>query len=99
MSRRAALFSLTCALVGLGERPAQRPALIVEAAPADSRACRALARELRSLALAHPHTASIGTFYFHPKFPVDVRHNAKIHRLALARWAATAKGFASDPKR
>jgi hypothetical protein len=22
---------------------------------------------------------------------VDVRHNAKIHRLALARWAATAR--------
>ncbi len=88
-----------CALIGLGERPAQRPALVVEAAPADSRACRALARELRQLALTHPHTASISTFFFHPKFPVDVRHNAKIHRLTLARWAVTATGYASDPKR
>jgi len=26
-------------------------------------------------------------------FPVDVRHNAKIHRLALAEWAATAQEF------
>ncbi len=88
-----------CALIGLGDRPRQRPALVVETSVSDSRAARALARELRQLALAHPHTASIDTFYFHPKFPVDVRHNAKIHRLALARWAATAKGFTSDPKR
>jgi hypothetical protein len=25
---------------------------------------------------------------FHDRFPVDVRHNAKIHRLTLAQWAA-----------
>jgi acyl-CoA synthetase (AMP-forming)/AMP-acid ligase II len=84
-----------CALIGLG----QRPALVVETAVQNSREGRALARELRQLALAHPHTAPIATFYFRPKFPVDVRHNAKIHRLTLAHWAATAKGFASDPKR
>jgi len=88
-----------CALVGLGERPAQRPALVAETAVRDAREARALARELRALALAHPHTAAIKLFYFREKFPVDVRHNAKIHRLALARWAATAKGFESDPKR
>jgi acyl-CoA synthetase (AMP-forming)/AMP-acid ligase II len=88
-----------CALIGFGERPAQRAALVVEATVKTSREARALARELRQLALAHPHTASIQTFYFRPKFPVDVRHNAKIHRLTLARRAATAKGFASDPKR
>jgi hypothetical protein len=28
-----------------------------------------------------------------------VRHNAKIHRLALAKWALTVKGFQSDPKK
>jgi len=88
-----------CALIGLGERGAQRAALVVEAQLADSAQCRALARELRALALAHEATASIKLFYFHPRFPVDVRHNAKIHRLTLARWAATAKGFESDPKR
>ena len=26
------------------------------------------------------HTAKIGTFLFHPRFPVDIRHNAKIGR-------------------
>ena len=88
-----------CALVGLGEPGRQRPALIVEAAVADSGVARPFARELRALALAHAHTASIKLFYFHPQFPVDVRHNAKIHRLTLAQWARTAKGYQSDPKR
>lgn len=88
-----------CALIGFGERGRQRPAIVVEAQLENSGACRALARELRALALAEAATASINLFYFHPKFPVDVRHNAKIHRLALARWAARAKGFETDPKR
>ena len=86
-----------CALVGLGERGRQRPALIVEAVVKDSAAARVFARELRVLALAHAHTTPVKIFYFHPKFPVDVRHNAKIHRLTLAQWAATAKGYESDP--
>jgi hypothetical protein len=52
---------------------------------------RALAGALRQLAHRHAHTSSIHRFFFHPRFPVDVRHNAKIHRLALAHWAAKAK--------
>lgn len=88
-----------CALVGLGERGRQRPAIVVEAVVSDSGVARPFARELRALALAHPHTADIKLFYFHPQFPVDVRHNAKIHRLTLAKWAHTAKGYESDPKR
>ena len=88
-----------CALVGIDPSGQQRPAVIVEAVVKDSTEARAFARELRTLALAHPHTAQIRTFYFRPNFPVDVRHNAKIHRLTLARWAATAQGFESDSKR
>ncbi|HXB02216.1 MAG TPA: AMP-binding protein [Opitutaceae bacterium] len=84
-----------CALIGLGPRGAQRPALVVEGNIADP---QALARELRALALAHPHTAAITAFYFHPAFPVDVRHNAKIHRLTLATWATTAKGYEGETK-
>jgi olefin beta-lactone synthetase len=91
------------ALVALGEPGCARPALAVE--PRDramikrSAACRALGRELRALGRACPTTVAIRTFYFHPGFPVDVRHNAKIHRLALAAWAHTAVGFDIDPKR
>jgi olefin beta-lactone synthetase len=88
-----------CALIGLGDRPAQRAALVVETRIRDSKAARALAHELRALAAAHETTAAIKVFYFRERFPVDVRHNAKIHRLALAKWARTAKGFESDPKR
>ncbi|MDQ5977645.1 MAG: olefin beta-lactone synthetase [Verrucomicrobiota bacterium] len=79
-----------CALIGLGERGAQEPALVVQAKDATDEAN--LAVELRELALRHPHTAAIKRFFFHPSFPVDVRHNAKIHRLTLARWAARQKG-------
>lgn len=88
-----------CALIGLGESGRQRPAMVIEAKVADSTEARRFARELRALAQQHPHTADIKFFYFHPAFPVDVRHNTKIHRLTLAKWAATAKGFESDPKR
>ena len=88
-----------CALIGLGAAPNQLPAIVIETAVRDSTEARALARELRALAVDSPATADIQRFFFHPKFPVDVRHNAKIHRLTLARWAATAKGYHSDPKR
>lgn len=88
-----------CALVGLGERGRQRPAIVVETRVANSSEARTLARELRMIGRKHEHTAEITLFYFREKFPVDVRHNAKIHRLTLARWARTATGFESDPKR
>ena len=85
-----------CALIGLGPRGQQRPALVIEAAVPPAGAARTLVDELRTLAQQHPHTSAISLFFFRPKFPVDVRHNAKIHRLTLAAWAATAKGFTRD---
>lgn len=80
-----------CALVGLGRPGRQIPALVVETVIKGDGLL--LAAALRKLALGHPDTAGIHRFYFRPTFPVDVRHNAKIHRLALARWAATARGY------
>ncbi len=44
-------------------------------------------RELLELGASKPHTQTIKTFLFHRKFPVDVRHNAKISREKLAAWA------------
>ena len=88
-----------CALIGLGHAPDQFPAIVVETSVLDSTEGHTLARELRELALTSPSTAAIKRFYFHPKFPVDVRHNAKIHRLTLTSWARTAKGYPSDPNR
>jgi acyl-CoA synthetase (AMP-forming)/AMP-acid ligase II len=47
-----------------------------------------VARELRDLAANHPVTKRLETFLFHPSFPVDIRHNAKINREYLSVWAA-----------
>jgi hypothetical protein len=44
-------------------------------------------RELHVLAQTQPHTARVTRFLRHPKFPVDIRHNAKIGREKLAAWA------------
>jgi acyl-CoA synthetase (AMP-forming)/AMP-acid ligase II len=85
-----------CALIGLGVRGQQQPALVVESTVAGVKNRTAFARELRARARANPVTAAITRFYFHPKFPVDVRHNAKIHRLALTRWAATARAYDTE---
>lgn len=77
------------ALVGVGEPGAQRPVLVVETeagVPASGHA--ALADALRALGAAHDHTAGITDVLFHPAFPVDIRHNAKINRPLLATWAA-----------
>ncbi len=81
-----------CALVGVGGEPA----LVAETTISGNGDASTLAGELRKLALGHGHTRQIRTFYFRADFPVDVRHNAKIHRLALSKWAATAKAHRAD---
>jgi hypothetical protein len=43
--------------------------------------------ELQAIARKHAHTEQIETFLVHPGFPVDIRHNAKIGREQLTRWA------------
>jgi olefin beta-lactone synthetase len=88
-----------CALIGLGPRGRQQPALVAETALRGDTDAAALAAELGALAVRHPHTAAISRFYFREKFPVDVRHNAKIHRLTLAQWAATATPYDPAPTR
>jgi len=95
---RAHPLAARCALIGLGARGRQIPAIVIEpkpgALPHSAESRREWARSLEELARSHPHTAAIRRFYFHPHFPVDVRHNAKIHRLALATWAATRNDIA-----
>jgi acyl-coenzyme A synthetase/AMP-(fatty) acid ligase len=77
------------ALVGIGPAGQQTPVLCVELEPSARAADRAqLTRELLELGAKHEHTREIQTILFHPAFPVDVRHNAKIFRERLAVWAA-----------
>jgi acyl-CoA synthetase (AMP-forming)/AMP-acid ligase II len=89
---------LRVALIGLGAPGRMTPALVVEDSPI-SKDRKLFFDILRQTARSRPHTAGIRRFFLHPRFPVDVRHNAKIHRLALAKWAATAKSFEGVPAR
>ncbi|TKS53297.1 peptide synthase [Luteimonas yindakuii] len=76
------------ALVGVGGPGAQLPVVCVELrGSADAAARNRIAAELRAIGQRQPHTARIGLFLFHPGFPVDIRHNAKIGREKLAAWA------------
>jgi acyl-CoA synthetase (AMP-forming)/AMP-acid ligase II len=84
-----------CALIGLcpphlPSPPRHKtPALVVEPLPShfpSSLADRkAFTAELLALGSSLPHTQPITEIYFQRRLPVDVRHNAKIHRLALGR--------------
>jgi olefin beta-lactone synthetase len=77
------------ALVGVGEPGHAHPVLCVEIKKEEKGVDReTLKTELLTLGAKHSHTAIIRTILFHPSFPVDIRHNAKIFREKLAIWAA-----------
>jgi acyl-coenzyme A synthetase/AMP-(fatty) acid ligase len=54
----------------------------------DGRQLDALRTELLAMAATHPNTRNIRQLIFNARLPVDPRHNSKIERPALARWAA-----------
>ncbi|PIU19310.1 MAG: hypothetical protein COT18_08195 [Elusimicrobia bacterium CG08_land_8_20_14_0_20_59_10] len=74
------------ALAGAGPAGRRIPVLFVElekgALPGAS-----LTEELLALGAANKLTKSIRTIFYHPGFPVDIRHNAKISREKLALLA------------
>lgn len=93
-NEHAAVFRT--ALVGVGDAPSQEPVLCVEV-ESDQRVVASedlIRSQLLELGAAHDHTASIRTILFHPAFPVDIRHNAKIFREKLRVWAAKQLGRA-----
>jgi acyl-CoA synthetase (AMP-forming)/AMP-acid ligase II len=71
-----------------------RPAMVIEPEtgvfPVGDSARAEFIESLREIAQQHAMTNGIDAFYFEKSFPVDVRHNAKIHRLSLARKFAGA---------
>ncbi len=82
-----------CALVGLGAAPEQTPALVVEpragSFPETDADRERFIAELRDLAKVNQAAARVKHIVFQRSLPVDVRHNAKIHRLRLAKeWTA-----------
>jgi acyl-CoA synthetase (AMP-forming)/AMP-acid ligase II len=85
------------ALVGIGPRDCQTPVIIVEPKPERRHRVRTdrqhFETELLALGAGSPLTAGIRQVLFHRDFPVDIRHNAKIRREALAAWAAAELNF------
>jgi len=79
------------ALVGIGVRGQQAPAIVVEPEhghmPMSESSRSALESELLSLGAASPLTAGIRIVLFREALPVDTRHNVKINREELAVWA------------
>ncbi|MFF0609971.1 fatty acid CoA ligase family protein [Nocardia tengchongensis] len=78
------------ALVGVGERGQQQPVLCVELEAGADRAV--VEGGLRGRRDEFEVTKPVSEFLFHPGFPVDIRHNAKIGRERLAVWAAKQLG-------
>ena len=79
------------ALVGIGLRNEQEPVIVIE--PENLNILKSpmgldqFKKELLECGARTSITKSIKKILFHPKFPVDVRHNAKIFREKLALWA------------
>ena len=77
------------ALVGVPRDGDTAPVLCVELERGVRRSERPrVTAELEEIAARHEHTRVIRRFLYHPGFPVDVRHNAKIGRAKLAVWAS-----------
>ncbi|MBI1949509.1 MAG: AMP-binding protein [Deltaproteobacteria bacterium] len=81
------LWPERAALVGIGERGQQRAVVVVEATKGAPRFDGA---ELLGAVRALPGCAAVADVLLYVgAFPVDRRHNAKIEREQLARWAAS----------
>ena len=82
------------ALVGVSRGDQVQPLLCVEresrrSLPAAHRITDAnLITELLEIGAGIELTRALKTMVFHPRFPVDIRHNSKIFREKLAAWGA-----------
>jgi acyl-coenzyme A synthetase/AMP-(fatty) acid ligase len=77
------------ALVGVGERGSQVPVILIEGYKDRTPPSK---EEVLKIAASHDITRAIKEVHFHSGFPVDRRHNAKIHREELTEWVAKQRG-------
>ncbi|WP_160061800.1 olefin beta-lactone synthetase [Psychromonas sp. L1A2] len=77
------------ALVSVNINGKTTPALCIEIEKSKKVGQQKLFDELLDIANQHQQTQGIALFYIHKKFPMDIRHNAKIFREKLAVWAQT----------
>lgn len=76
------------ALIGLGGKEPHVPAVVLQLEKDTKVSPSRLVLELMTLGSRFKPSSVIRNFYLHPSFPVDVRHNTKIHRHALSKWAS-----------
>jgi acyl-CoA synthetase (AMP-forming)/AMP-acid ligase II len=83
-------------LVGVRTGDTLTPVICVELVDGATRgaAVEAIRDELLALAAGNPVTSTIRHVLFCKQLPVDPRHNSKIERPALARWATRHMGTA-----
>ncbi len=83
------------AIVGVGKMGSQTPVAVIEPVPGilplSPERREKFISQLRDIASKNPLTQDLRTFLFMSPFPVDIRHNAKISREHLAKWAAIRK--------
>ena len=75
------------ALVGVGSGPVREPVFVVELADG-ARLTDDVRERLLAVAASDARTRAVRTLLPHRALPVDPRHNSKIDREALGRWAA-----------
>ncbi len=81
------------ALVGVGSPPNQKPVICIELEhDKKEKRKKLIKKELLELAKSSVLTKNIDTILFHKAFPVDIRHNSKIFREKLAKWAEKKVG-------
>jgi acyl-coenzyme A synthetase/AMP-(fatty) acid ligase len=84
------------ALVGIGDKGNQKAVIIIEPKKKvyikDRKMQEQLIRELLLIGQKSKTSSVIKEFLFHPNFPVDIRHNAKIQRDKLAVWCEKRLG-------
>ena len=104
VTERGTMFTVPCeavfnehpdvfrtAVVGVGPPGHKRPVIVVEPEPGrfpTGRRVESFRTELLALGRANELTRDVRDVLFHRGLPVDVRHNVKINREELARWAA-----------
>lgn len=75
------------ALVGVKNNAGKTEPVIIVEPHKEYQKDRALLEEVKEIAQGNTLTCEIELFLVHEDFPVDIRHNAKIFREKLAKWA------------
>ena len=86
---------LRCAVAGVGPEGCEQVVVVVEAAGKDGLAGGDVERRVRAALVSQPVAAVLSV----SALPVDRRHNSKIDRTRLGRWAGALLAGGARPGR